>query len=380
MTDVEQPLAKVATVLVLHLLSDVRGFLDTLLALGLDPDKTVVVNIPYSTKAATVATLWCTGLRRMHLSDEYPISDAVAAAVEELAEIVSDGETKILVIEDGGYIGPYLHRHRPDLLGQVLGVVEQTANGIYQYEANESAGLKEIVPSVPVMSVAESQLKKDLESPLIGDAVVRNVTDLVAISSNLSIRKFNAVVLGYGATGSRVAESLRGPLDSPPKVFDTDAAKRAAALEAGFDVEDTVAAACAGADLIIGCTGRTSVSGAVLMNLDKDCFFANGSSKRLELEWEDLGSLISNTVTLKGGSGARVTLHNGRNLTLLANGYPVNFFGESVPDEEIAFVYGLLLRAALLVLESGIEPGFHDIPMEIQDEIRTDHENMLRQV
>jgi S-adenosylhomocysteine hydrolase len=378
MSGESRPFEGIAVVLVLHLLSDVRGFLAALLVLGLDPKRTIVVNIPYSTKPATLATLWCIGLRRVHLSSEYPISDAVAAAVEELAEITDDG-ARILVIEDGGYVGPFLHRSRPDLLSRTLGIVEQTANGIYQYEANEAAGLEEVTPSVPVVNVAESDLKKELESPLIGDAVVKNVSDLVGLLG-YSIRNLKAVVLGYGATGSRVAATLRGVLNSPPRIFDTDATRRDEAQAAGFEVAGDVGVACDGADLIIGCTGRTSLSGEVLLALRNDCYFANGSSKRLELEWEALSALIASTEPLPHGAGARVTLRNGRILTLLANGYPVNFFGESVPDEEIAFVYGLLLRSALLILEGGLTPGFQDVPSQIQEEIRKDHLNLLRQV
>lgn len=376
--DQAQPFEGLVVVLVLHLLSDVRGFLATLLALGLDPDRTIVLNIPYSTKPGTLATLWTLGLRRTHLSTEYPIAAAVAAAVDELAEIAHD-ESRILVIEDGGYIGPYLHRNRPDLLPRVIGIVEQTANGIYQYEANEAAGLEEIMPAVPVMSVAESALKKDLESPLIGDAVVSNVSAIIG-SLGYSIRNLKAAVLGYGATGSRVANTLKGQLHVAPRVFDVDPDRREAARQADFEVADEVEAACSGVDLIIGCTGRTSIPGDVLLHLPNDCYFANGSSKRLELEWEAVTPLIESTEPLPNSAGARVRLRNGRNVTLLANGYPVNFVGESVPDEEIAFVYGLLLRSALLVIDGGLEAGFHDIPEGLQEEIRKDHENLLKQV
>lgn len=380
MTSGSSPLEGVNVVLVLHLLSDVRGFLATLLALGLEPPRTVVVNIPYSTKPATVATLWCIGLRRIHLSEEYPITDAVAAAVQDLADI-SDDDARILIIEDGGYIGPYLHRHRPELLEQTLGIVEQTANGIYQYEADEAAGVPAITPLVPIVSVAESKLKKDIESPLIGDAVVNNVRDLVGLLGR-SIREFRVAVLGYGATGSRVAATLAGSLTAPPRVYDVneDRRKEARESEFAFDVADDVTSACDGVDLIIGCTGRTSISGDVLLALSTDCYFANGSSKRLELEWNELSPLIASSEPLPKRAGSRVVLANGRVLILLANGYPVNFFGESVPDEEIAFVYGLLLRSALLLLTGDLTPGFHDVPEELQTEIRRDHFSLLNQV
>lgn len=373
------PFEDCTVLLILHLLSDIQGFLRTMQALGLAPERTVISNIPYSTKEPTLATLWTAGFRHFVIAPEYPIDDTVAIAVDRAVDIARTSGTKLLVIEDGGYAGPFIHRSRPEALPLVAGIVEQTQNGIWQYDADEDAGKAGVDPAVPVVSVATSELKKTLESPLIGDAIYLHVAELVG-RTGIGLSHLRTLILGYGATGSRVAQRFKqNQPHNPPQVFDQQEERRKEAEDSGFDVPASLADGCAQAQLIIGCTGRDNVlSGSLLLSLG-DAYFANGSSKRKEINWRALEGLQVTTEMLPRSAGRRVILSSGHQLTLLADGFPVNFVGESesVPDEEIAFVYGLLLQGALLVLRGELGAGFHEVPDEVQTTIRNDHFQVL---
>src|SRR5579863_10283614 len=121
-------------ILVLHLLRDSKAFVSTLSKLGMNPKRTIILNIPYSTKRETLSSLWAAGFRHLFVSETYPNTPNVIAAVQKAREVSIETGLPILIIEDGGYIGPYIHRDRPDLLDTVAGIVEQTQNGIWEYD------------------------------------------------------------------------------------------------------------------------------------------------------------------------------------------------------------------------------------------------------
>jgi hypothetical protein len=68
-----------------------------------------------------------------------------------------------LIIEDGGYLVPEIHRF-DSIPPFVIGAVEQTARGVWN---DETVDLK-----IPVLTVAFSEFKKELEAPEVGNAVV----------------------------------------------------------------------------------------------------------------------------------------------------------------------------------------------------------------
>lgn len=59
---------------------------------------------------------------------------------------------RTLVLDDGGYVLPVVLEHFPGRAGEIVGVVEQTASGIWRLAPHHRL-------PVPVFSVAESALK-----------------------------------------------------------------------------------------------------------------------------------------------------------------------------------------------------------------------------
>ena len=364
----KRPLEGIVVIFVLHLLSDVQGFIEAVLRAGLPPERMFLLNIPYSTKPEAVANLWTRGVRNLYISKDYPIAEAVKNAVADAEQVAERENCKIVILEDGGYVGPYIHLQRPDLLPKLLGIVEQTANGIWQYDEQS------VEPRVPVVNVAESALKKNLESPLIGLSIVRNVENLIG-QLGYGLASQRVLLLGFGATGKEAAKHLLLASKSLV-IFDSDSSKREDAEKAGYKTVGTIEEACGEIDVLIGCTGRESINADALLALRGATYFANGSSKRRELAWEEFRDLQGKEEELAHGA-KRIELLTNASVILLADGYPVNFVSESVPDEEIAFIYGLLFRALLFLLENELSAGFHDVPLDIQNEIERNHNQML---
>ena len=365
-------LSGVSVILVLHLLTDFLSFIDALETIGLDPARTFIVGIPYSLKEHVIVRLLARGYKHISGPPSYPFLDDVDAAIEAAANS-GDGTSKdLLIIEDGGYVVPRLHSHYPELISRVIGAVEQTANGIWAFQE---------IPSrqrlIATMNVAECDLKKRRESPHIGDAVFRNVTRLLE-ADRVGVRDKQVLVIGYGATGSHVATVFKSN-GAKVTVFDDKRKRRSQAKGEGFDVASNIDEAIKNKFLVIGCTGKVSVKINALLRADHGTYFVNASSKRLEVDHRDLKSITSSVEQIPN-VGSKYHLVNGRDLTILADGYPVNFHGkaESVPDKELQFIYGLLFGCAVHVRKSpGLKPGIVYVPDDMQRRIEELHDALL---
>lgn len=365
----DKPLSGHVVILIPHLLRDSLSYVKAMLALGLNPEFTFIVGIPYSTKPSAVSALWEMGIRNIATPHAYPFDETVRETLVAAIEAAKSSRQKLLVIEDGGYIGPLVHKNFPEVLPLFTGIVEQTANGIWQY-SEQKIDLK-----LPVMNVAESVLKKDRESPLIGKAVVHNIDVLLRVRG-WGLDRYKPLVIGYGATGSRVAQALRKQ-GVEPVVFDEVRERRERVVSDGFSTGEVLKDLIRGRNLIIGCTGKTALNMAELTAAEHGAVFANASSKRREINYDDLKTISKNRDWKKLGWAAEIELITGRSLYLLADGYPVNFVGESVEDEEISFIYSLLIESGLYLLgATGVAPGLVVVPDDIQQRIAALHDSL----
>ena len=190
---------------------------------------------------------------------------------------------KLLLLDEGAMMIKALAKlasRYPDQVSRCV-AVEQTEHGL-QLIADEVGE-----PPCPVVNIAGCWAKKEFESPMIGESVVYSIERaMLEANPKLQIEPKEAVVLGFGAVGRAVANSLRRR-GYKVFVYDTDPAKLKEAEEAGFDASADRDAVLAHGHLTIGCTGRGSLDLTDLESLPANAVLANAASGKHELGNDD---------------------------------------------------------------------------------------------
>lgn len=283
-----QPLRGVTALLIQHQLGNQAPQAEALIALGLDPSDILWLDIPYTSSArfrTVVAdrlkipegSFWVHRYRVLEPYWSYQLR-----RTQELVRLLLRRKPKrLLVLDDGAYFLEAAVGFRQRLRN--VSVVEQTTRGLIKI--GENAALNAYAKTIPVVNVARSDPKLELESPWIAVAVraaLRFHLDRLANESPLFAvrRDSRCLVLGYGAIGRRVADLLRGL--ARVTVFDSDAARCRDARRDGFRIWNR-------ADirpqfkLVVGCSGRASFGVGDYVYLERQAVLVSASSGSVEL-------------------------------------------------------------------------------------------------
>lgn len=356
-----------AILFVQHLLSDFLALFGAFLEGGLKPERSFVIGIPYSTKRHVVEHLRDLGVV-VEAPTEYPFEPIVRVVLARCLALCQQQNLKLLVVEDGGYVSPLLESDPVFSMSPVecVGVVEQTRNGIWLYEAAVGSS-----PRVPLVAVAESQLKSEWESPLIGRAVVSNIERLLNVTDR-SLQGKRVLLLGCGDIGREILKEL-GRFDCDVTISEPKPERWPQPTQHVRAVTpEAMVAEIQSCDVIIG------ASGEVPFNTDQHfaalrhgAVLVNASSKLREFDAQKLKKFTDHT-TLIPGVGREHHLLGNKGILFLANGFPVNFFEtESVPGESIQPILGLLLMAASHLATSRMTTkGKLPFPQESEVKIR----------
>ena len=347
-----QPLAGKRILSLLHFLRDLIPFVEATNKLGLDPKTSYFYYKEYPYPQREAIAHW---LREQGYNVN-PVAE-LAVDLETLEHKDTTDIGEILIIEDGGHIYPRIMRNCPRILHQTLGCVEQTTRGIRNIESTlEELG---ITPDVPVLSVAGSRLKAEFEPPHIADAAVANIRSLL---SDVDLRGKAVALLGYGTIGEQIAKRLRdeGMLLT---VYDPDDGRRLKASQAGLDCVESSLQAVRDKFLVIGSSGECTVGRDEILTLRHRTHLASASSEQYEFDIHELHAL-SGGRTEPFTSEARLagTVYKLRKdnieVVLLANGYPVNFWGlNSMPDQASDLILSLLLLSLVDLADGKMARG-----------------------
>lgn len=361
---------KYCILLILHLLRDFLPFCDGLLTMGMNMKDLFIVGIPYSSKKVVIEYLRhrkfeVYNIEKDHYIDQF--NALVEMVVKKALEHCKQTNKKLLIIEDGGYAVPLIHGKFTDLAGLCTGAVEQTANGIWVDRELEQSG--KLV--FPVMNVAEAKVKKERESPLVGQAIIQNINRLLE-GYGEGITSMKVGQIGFGTIGKPLALQMKNN-GVDLIIYDIDEKKCEEAERCGIHVAKNIAEFMEGKRLIIGCSGEELVGLEELRSADRNIFFINATSKLKEIKYREFIK-IADKKKVRRGIGTEYKLKGGRRIIirLLANGFPVNFFegSESVPDKQIQFIPALLLATAGYLVKSQINKRkIIDIPEEIQNDV-----------
>jgi adenosylhomocysteinase len=347
-------------IFILHFLTDLLGFMEAFRQLGMSWEDAQFLYKPYLYRFRE-------RIARQLENEKAGVNPLTPNSLETIIQRVvaasrSDGR-KIIIVEDGGYIVPLIHQKFLGDLDLFQGAVEQTTKGI---NADIAAGPLKI----PLLSVASARVKQEKESPEIALTVWDNVRRLLAWSHH-DLRKPKVLIVGYGSIGKHLASHLRRVApDSIIKIFDGDANKRKAAADDGFIVDDNIRNLIEREHglFVIGATGATSIREEEILALENDSVLISASSDQNEIGRNALGYTSMNrkgeplTHPMTGekvGDVYKIT-ENRNEITLLAEGYPINFWNtESMPIKvsQVAMVPLFLSTVAIATRADEIDVG-----------------------
>ncbi len=114
-----------------------------------------------------------------------------------------DGWRPNLILDDGGDLTQIMHDEYPELLGDVLGLSEETTTGVHRlYEMMKDDSLK-----VPAINVNDSVTKSKFDN-LYGCR--ESLLDGIKRATDVMVAGKVCVVLGYGDVGKGCAQAFRG--------------------------------------------------------------------------------------------------------------------------------------------------------------------------
>lgn len=218
---------------------------------------------------------------------------------------------------------------------------------------NKDVALQRYGARLPIINVAESSPKKDIESPFIGDVVCRALTRRLAGQATL-VKRDLVLILGYGAIGTKVAGSIQREFGvKPANIFVSDPKRQnqRRARQAGHRIRTREPHSRIRFKLVVGCSGTSSFTIADRVFLEDGAVLASASSGSAELSREEFIDLadtiadddiyVKNRTTL----GTR-PIHSDiemrlvdRDVRFLNGGFPVNF------DDRVNCVAPRLIQA-----------------------------------
>ncbi|MFO1078046.1 MAG: hypothetical protein U1E73_10040 [Planctomycetota bacterium] len=341
-----RPLEGVTALLIQHQLHNQIPMLEALFELGLAPERTWWLDIPYTSHAEVRqhAIARDVPIRQMVVSDLRVLQPyapyQLRRTVDVLLAIAATRPERLLVLDDGAYVLEALANLHPDRWPtRRIAIVEQTTRGIIKLE--HGPALQQLVEKIPVIDVARSVPKQTLEPPFIALAICAALhTELkhhFGEAGGAALRGGRCLVNGYGAIGEQVATYLRACFGLPRDTVHVHDPGPRAELARRRNYPDFDRKCFATKfRLVVGCSGQASFRLGDHVFLEDGALLASASSGTVELSRRDYVELADATPhddveILRDGldendlhSSVRVQIVD-RTVTFANAGFPVNF-------------------------------------------------------
>jgi hypothetical protein len=384
-------LKDVSVLFIQHHLYPFIGQLKIMSRDGMIPQKTWFVDIPYSTNNDVVKKI-----QSEYTNHEYPktITDPLLNYSETqkkriksvILDVVNSKPKKLLVIDDGAYFIQAIHElsmisHEIDeVLYNRTYLIEQTTKGHRYLQSEKYSAIKKKL-NIPIVSIARSRSKLEIESPFIGIACKKAIEQNDHIMSKIkesAVSEKNNLrlgIIGYGAIGQVVYETLREMI-KPQSIIDVIEVnvnkwqeiqnKKGNPLS---ELADTKY------DMLFGCTGTVSFSWYERNKMNIDGLLISVSSSDIEFSrfnFIEFANLYPNDpITIKvlepdkGIHSDLLFEDTDTRIFFINAGFPVNFTGgkECVPRKFIQPTHALLYAASYQVLNQPIT-GLQDLNPE----------------
>jgi adenosylhomocysteinase len=268
-----------------------------------------------------------------------------------------------ITLDDGADLVSELHKHRQDLLGQVMGGTEETTTGVIRLRAMAAAGALRY----PIVAVNDA-LTKHLFDNRYGTG--QSALDGVIRATNILIAGRVFTVAGYGWCGRGLALRAKGH-GARVIVTEVDPLRALEAAMDGLEVMPLEAAA-ARSDFIVTVTGDKHILDRPHFEVMKDgCVIANAGHFNVEINIPVLEAMAV-AKTRPRPSVEEYRLGDGRRIRLLAEGRLVNLAaaeGHPAAVMDMSFANQALSVVWLATHARGLTGTVHPVPRAIDEEV-----------
>ncbi|WP_052888444.1 adenosylhomocysteinase [Thermogemmatispora carboxidivorans] len=351
----EQPLKGIRMAGCLHITTETANLALTLQAGG--ADLVLCASNPLSTQDDVAAALVCEyGIPTFAIKgeDEETYYRHIHAALDHRPQLTMD---------DGCDLVSTLHSSRSELLGQVIGGMEETTTGVIRLRSMEKQG----VLKYPVLAVNESNTKHLFDNRY---GTGQSTLDGIIRATNLLLAGRTIVVLGYGWCGRGVAARARG-LGANVVVTEVDPIRALEAVMDGFRVLPSLEAATIG-DILITVTGNLNViDRSHLERLKDGAVLANSGHFNDEINIPELEKLAVRKRRIRDFVD-EYTYADGRQVYLLGEGRLINLAaaeGHPASVMDMSFANQALGAEYMLKHASELQPRVYTLPAEIDQDI-----------
>ncbi len=266
------------------------------------------------------------------------------------------GGRKLVILDIGGYFASRVDLVACYVEGRLLGIVEDTENGVKRYENVDRL-------PVPIVSVARSPLKAP-EDFLVGQSVVFSTEALLREQGDI-LHGRTACVIGYGKLGHSIARLLHAR-HVRTVVYDVDPIKAVQAMSHGFLVATSLEKALLGAGIVFCATGNLSLTSRDFCLLNDGAYVATVTSSDDELQLADLKDKYEVTHVADYVTRYRSNDHV---FFLLNRGQAVNFIHGAAVGPFIYLVQAEIIASLSRITNEVLPATIHTNSLEVQQRI-----------
>jgi len=268
-----------------------------------------------------------------------------------------------VTIDDGADLVSTLHKERADLIGDVIGGMEETTTGVIRLRAMARDG----VLLYPIIAVNDALTKHYFDNRY---GTGQSTIDGILRATNILLAGKNFVVAGYGWCGRGISMRARG-MGARVIITEVDPWKALEAVMDGFRVMPMSEAAEIG-EIFVTATGDVNVLDRHHFEVMRDgAILANSGHFNVEINIPALEKLAVEVREPRAGVG-QYFMADGRRLSLLGEGRLVNLAmaeGHPASVMDMSFANQALGIEYLIRKGSTLEKKVYPVPEEIDAEI-----------
>jgi len=268
-----------------------------------------------------------------------------------------------ITLDDGADLVHTLHKEKTDLLGNIIGGMEETTTGVIRLRSMEkSKALK-----YPIIAVNDAETKHFFDNRY---GTGQSTLDGITRATNVLWAGKKVVVCGYGWCGRGAAMRARG-LGAQVIVTEVNPVRALEAVMEGYQVMPLLKAAKIG-DIFITITGGlNTIDESHFKQMKDGAILANSGHFNVEINIPSLENLTSRKRMLRPFV-EEYTLKDKRRLILLAEGRLINLSaaeGHPASVMDMSFANQALCAEYMVKLKKKLAPRVYPVPQKIDGDV-----------